>query len=181
MGKETRRAAATELVLRGGKRPQLRRASARDWTAPKRQLFLEVLAETCNIAEGLRAVKMTRTGLRHLVARDAGFRAEYRAVEALAMRELTMATIDRLSKGVVKTLTKADGKVETVHEYPVSQAIQLIRLHKENVEETEREHDEGTLEEVRARVQRKVLMLAQREAEKMERERGEAEAGGGAA
>jgi hypothetical protein len=178
MEKETRRAASKGLVLRGGKRPQLRRESARDWTAAKRRRFLEVLAETCNIAEGLRKVKMTRTGLRHLVARDAGFRAEYRAVEALALRELTMVTIDRLSKGVVKTITKADGAVETVHEYPIGHALQLIRLHKDNVEETEREHDEATIEEIRARVERKVLMLAKREAEKMEKERGEG--GGGA-
>ena len=41
----------SNLVLVAGEKPQLRKASARDWSKAEAASFLGALAETCNVTE----------------------------------------------------------------------------------------------------------------------------------
>ena len=158
-----------KLELIGGKKPQMR-AKKGGWTAAKRKAFLAELAATCNIAASLRKVKMSRQGLDKLRERSAEFRAGI--VEAIrhAYPNLELALLDRSLNGTVKTVTRPDGSVDKTHEYPNAVALSLLRLHKATAEEAEAEHDPDEMEEVHARLMRKLAAVKKR----MEAERGAA-------
>jgi hypothetical protein len=70
--------------------------------------------------------------------------------DAYARLELMM--LDRALNGVVKTKTRADGSIETMHEYPNHVAMQLLRMHRETAAEAEEVHDADRIEEVRERL-----------------------------
>jgi hypothetical protein len=122
-------------MLIGGDRPQIKRVAKPAWTAAKREIFLTTLETTCNISEALRRAKVCYSSFRRLRDRDAGFRAEIKAAIAAAHAALTLSALDKAMNGTVKTTTRRDGSVETVHEYPLHIAVQLLRLHKEVVVE----------------------------------------------
>ena len=67
-----------KMVLAGGVKPRMRKAPKNRWTRAKQEAFLEALAGTCNIAAALRKVRMCRSGLDKLRARDGAFRASMR-------------------------------------------------------------------------------------------------------
>ena len=112
-----------------------RRADRKEgWTEAKKKAFLEVLGATCNIAAALRAVGMSRQGLEKLRARDGAFRAAMAEVRRRAYLDLEFFALEKMMNGTVKTVTKADGAVETVHEFPLGQAMHLLRLHRDVAE-----------------------------------------------
>ncbi len=121
-----------ELVLAAGRKPRLVKARKNGWTKAKQEAFLAALGGTCNIAAALRKVRMSRSGLDKLRSRDAGFRARMREAVREAYRNLELFTIEKMMNGTVKTVTKPGGHVETVHEYPLHLAVQLLRLHKDD-------------------------------------------------
>jgi hypothetical protein len=163
------RPARERLELSGGRRPQLRKPRTTGWTAPKRREFLAALSGTCNIAAALRQVGMCRSGLDKLRQRDAAFRAAMREAIRSAYQPLELFVLERLMNGTVKTVTRADGSVETVHEFPLHLAIQLLRLHKDTADAGEAVHAPADLEAVRARLLRKLDGVRRR----LEREEGE--------
>ena len=137
------------------------------WTEAKKELFFEMLKATCNIAASLRAVEMSRGGLDKLRARDGEFRARMNEVRRQAYLDLEFFALEKMMSGTVKTVTKADGKVETVHEYPLNLALQLLRLHRDVAdgaapEEADAEPDEAQRLEVVERVLRKLGKLRAR-------------------
>ena len=150
------RPARERLELAGGKRPQLRKARTTGWTPKTREEFLAALSGTSNIAAALRRVGMCRSGLDKLRQRDAAFRAGMRQAIRSAYQPLELFVLERLMNGTVKTVTRADGSVETVHEFPLHLAIQLLRLHKDTAEAGETVHPPADIEAVRARLLRKL-------------------------
>jgi hypothetical protein len=151
-----------EMVLVTGAKPQLRRARANSWTKAKREAFLAALAATCNIAAALRRVRMSRSGLDRLRGRDAEFRQRMREAVREAYRNLELFTIEKMMNGTVKTVTKPDGSVETVHEYPLHLAVQLLRLHKDNAPDAEDAPMAEDREEVTNRLIRKIAGVRER-------------------
>jgi hypothetical protein len=156
------RKSGSELVLAAGKRPRLVKARKNSWTKQRRDAFVEALASTCNIAAALRKVRMSRSGLDRLRARDAEFRARMREAVREAYRNLELFTIEKMMSGTVKTVTKADGAVETVHEYPLNLAVQLLRLHRDNAPDTEDAPMGEDREEVTNRLLRKIAAVRKR-------------------
>ncbi len=154
---------AGELVLVAGKRPRLVKARRNSWTKAKQEAFLSALGATCNIAAALRKVRMSRGGLDHLRARDAGFRARMREAVREAYSNLELFAIEKMMNGTVRTVTKADGQKETVHEYPLQLAVQLLRLHKDNAPEAEAAPMAEDREEVIERLMRKVAAVRARQ------------------
>jgi predicted metal-dependent enzyme (double-stranded beta helix superfamily) len=159
-----------------------RREDRKDgWTEEKKSRFIEELEATCNIAAALRAVEMGRTGLARLRARDGAFRARMLDARRRAYLDLEFFALEKMMAGTVKTVTKADGSVETVHEYPLTQALHLLRLHRVAApggepEEAAGEPDEARRVEVVERLMRKMGKLRER----MDREEAAAaQAGGG--
>ena len=152
------------LVLAGGAARQLRKPRKGGWTNAKKQAFLAALAGTCNIAAALRKVRMCRSGLDGLRARDGAFRAAMREAIRTAYSDLELFAIEKIMTGTVKTVTRADGAVETTHEYPLGHALQLLRLHKDGAAAADSEPDlaaEGR-EEVVERLLRKVKAVRAR-------------------
>ena len=165
--------AGKDLVLYVGKKPQMRKPRKDAWTKAKRRAFLDTLSVTCNIAASLRKVRKGRRGLDRLRARDAGFRAEMRAAIRHAYTNLELFALEQMMNGTVKTTTRADGSVEKVHHYPLHLALSLLRLHKGTAEEPEEAGDPEAIEEVRARILRKLEAVRRR----VEAEDGPAEEG----
>jgi hypothetical protein len=164
---------------RAARRVQLREDRKDGWTEEKKDLFIETLRATCNISASLRAVGMSRGGLDRLRARDGAFRAAMEEARRQAYVDLEFFTLEKMMNGTVKTVTKPEGKVETVHEYPVHLALQLLRLHRdvagsgETAAEAQAEPDEALRMEAVERVMRKLGKLRAR----MDRERAAAAAG----
>lgn len=138
------------------------------WTEAKKDQFIEVLEATCNIAAALRAVGMSRSGLTKLRARDGAFRATMADSRRRAYVDLEFFTLGKIMDGTVKTVTKADGSVETVHEYPLHLALQLLRLHRDVADSVAAEEapdgapDEARRLEVVERLMRKMRKLRER-------------------
>jgi hypothetical protein len=164
--------AVNKAALRGMRRVQAKKTGKDGWTAAKRALFIETLKTTCNIAASLRKVRMSRSGLDRLCGRNGAFRAEMAEARRQAYRDLEYFALEKLMAGTVKTVTKADGKVETVHEYPLHLALQLLRLHRDAApggggeagvaDEADAEPSEEQRMEVVERLMRKLGKLRER-------------------
>ena len=151
--------AKRDLQLRGGKRPQLIKPRRDRFTAAKQDKFFEVLTATCNVAAACRAAKVSRSTVDRHRQQSAAFRARWAAAVREAYAALELMLIERSMNGTVKTVTKADGSKETIHEYPNALALQLLRLHRATAAEAEAEHEEEDVEEVRRRLDRRLERL----------------------
>lgn len=147
------------------KRPlQKRKVRRGGWTAKKKAAFLDHLAATCNVAASARKVRMGEGGVYALRRRCAEFRAGWALALAEGYARLELMLLERAMNGTVKTVTRANGAVETTHEYPNALALSLLSRHRASVAEAEAEHDEEELEEVRRRILRKLEAVRKRAA-----------------
>jgi hypothetical protein len=181
MTKKTREGAGGGAVPRGRRvgnsktGPQLRKESARAWTVAKRGAFLSELAATCNVRASADAAGMSVSAVYGLRMRDARFRAQWREALREGYAKLELMLIDRAMNGSVKTVTRAGGAVDKTHEYPNGLAFQLLKMHREEAQVADSEHDPDEIEEVRRRIARKLDALRRRiEAEQAD-EAGEGE------
>jgi hypothetical protein len=173
-----------ELRRGSGGRPQLRKAPRRArFTLAKQERFFAALTATCNVAAACRAARISTRCVYHHRIKSAAFRARW----AVAIREayvgLELMMLERAMNGTVKTITRPDGGVQTVHEYPNNVAMLLLKLHRDTASAAEQEHDPEDVDEVRARIAKKIDRLRQRIEREQAQGRGDAvfripEAGG---
>lgn len=132
------------------------------WTKKNEDIFFAVLAETCNVSAALRAADMSSGSA---YARRQKY-AEFRAKWALAVREgyarLELTLLDRAMNGTVKTVEKADGSIDRTTEYPNAVALALLRMHRESAAAAEMVHEPAAIEEVRARIVKKLGVVKAR-------------------
>lgn len=157
-----KRSSPRELVLQEGTRAKKRKGSKRDWTKAKEQQFLTVLAETCNVTLACAESGVSLSGAYLHRRKDAAFRAAWSEAIALAYRRLELMLLERSFNGTEKVVTRKDGSEERVREYPNALALQLLKMHKDNAAEAEREPAEGELAELHEKLRRKVERLRQR-------------------
>jgi len=143
----------------GGKRPQVVKARANAFTAAKQVRFLEALGSTCNVAMSCREAKVSESTVRRHYAGNAGFRASWDEAVEHSYRNLELGLLDRALNGTTKTVTKADGSVDRTHEYPNALALTLLRLHRDKAVPEEPEGEEEDIEEVKARILRRIQRL----------------------
>jgi hypothetical protein len=156
------------------RRVQKRRTRREGWTAAKIDLFIETLAGTCNIAAALRKVGMSRSGLDKLRARDATVRARIRDTLRTAYVNLELFVLEKVMAGTTRTVKK-NGVTETVHEFPLALALQLLRLHRDVSETVDApEPSDADRAELVERLMRKMDGLRER----MDREEEAARAAG---
>jgi hypothetical protein len=157
-----------ELVVRGtkGRRVQIARARAGQWTAASEDRFLEVFAATCNAqAAYLAAGKSKGSAYAHR-KRWPGFDRRWGEAEAMGYGQLEEALCERgenrfsapdLPSGVPKPAIPA---------MTVQEAIQLLRLHQYQVRETGRKPGRWrrprTLEELRPEILRQFSAIARK-------------------
>ena len=126
-----RKARAGELMLVGGEKSQMRKASNRDWSKAKEQGFLSVLAETCNVtcAAAEAGVSVSAAYRRRKV--DAGFRAAWLEAIGLAYQRLELVLLERAFAGTEKIVRRKDGSEERMVEYPNQLALTLLKMHRD--------------------------------------------------
>lgn len=151
-----------DLQLAGGKVPRLRKPDRRRFTAAKQDKFFATLASSCNVLAACRAARVCANTVYKHRNKDARFRARWAEALREAYARLELMMLERMMNGTVTTRTKADGAVETTHQYPNAIALQLLRMHRAAASEAEVEHDEQDVEEVRERLVRRIERLKKR-------------------
>lgn len=176
----------------GTLRRQMRAVRKDGWTAKRRAIFLEALAETCNVQESARLVGMSIGGAYDLRKRDAGFaalweEAKERAYEQLELRimELMGTTVDQ-----VETIRNGEGpdavvkSVKVIRRVPLLYAIRLLAAHKVSIERYRMQRAALELDaaEVRDRTEARLMSVREHLMEGAARRQAEASdgyAGGG--
>lgn len=149
----------SDRQVAGGKTPRVVTARANAFTAEKKARFLDMLAATCNVAMSCRETGTADSTVRRHYAEDAGFRAGWDEAVRSGYRNLELRLLERALNGTVKTVTKHDGSVDRTHEYPNALALTLLRLHRDKADVDEPEAEEEDIEEVRARILRRIERL----------------------
>lgn len=152
------------MVLSGGARPKMRRASKRDWTKAKEQAFVETLAETCNLSRAAEAAGVSTSSARERRKTNARFRAGCNEAIASAYQRLELAVLERSLNGTEKIVVRKDGSEERIREYPNAIALTLLRMHRDTAAEVLEEPAEADIEEVRERLFQKLQRLRKQQA-----------------
>lgn len=155
-------AAANRLVLAGGDRPRLRKASRRDWTKAKEARFLSALTETCNVTRACDEAKVSVSAAYRRRKANAAFRAGWIEAIGTAYQRLELVLIERALNGTEKIITKADGREERMREYPNQLALALLRMHRDTAADAETEVPQEDVEEIRERLLHKLGRLRER-------------------
>jgi hypothetical protein len=157
-----RKAKAEELVIVGGDKAQLRKASKRNWSKAKEERFLTALAETCNVT---RACEEAGVSVGYTYQRrkaNAAFRAAWLDAIGAAYQRLELVLLERALNGTEKIVVKADGREERMREYPNAIALTLLRTHRETAVEAQTEIAPHDVAEIRARLLQKLEQLRER-------------------
>ena len=149
------------MALAGGRRPQMQ-VKKRGFTAAKQEAFFAELEATCNVSAAAKAAGVCKATVYVHRRRSAAFRARWAATVREAYARLELAMLERALNGSVKTVTRADGSVDKIHEYPNAVALTLLRRHQEMAAEAGVEHDPATIEELRERLATKIERLRKR-------------------
>lgn len=153
---------ARKLVLIDGKKPQLRKASVRDWSKAKAREFLSVLAETCNVSEACRRSQVPMTVAYRRRKSDAAFRAGWLEAIGTAYQRLELVLLDRAFNGMEKVIKRRDGSEERMLEYSNQLGLTLLKMHRDTAAEANHELPPEDIEEMRERLVKKLLRLKKR-------------------
>lgn len=148
--------------LRGGSKPQIRKAEPGGWTPAKQKAFLSELAATCNVTAALRAVNMTDSNVYRLRKRSAEFRAAWAEALREGYAKLELVLLERAIDGTVKTVVRDDGRTDTIREYPNNVALALLKMHKEGAAVADQQYDPAEIDLVRARIMKKLAIVRTR-------------------
>jgi hypothetical protein len=161
---ETKRKRQGRLVLIAGKRPQMRKATARSWTKAKEQMFLSVLAETCNVTRACDAAGVSVTHVYRLKKEKAAFRSAWLAAVSIAYQQLELVLLERAFNGTEKTVAVRSGETRIMREYSNQLGMALLKMHRDSATDAEFELPPDEIEELRERLIRKLERMKQRDA-----------------
>jgi hypothetical protein len=147
------------LVVAGGTKPQVRRASKRSFTKAGQAKFLSVLAETCNVTEAARQADVSVSYAYRKKASDARFRAGWSAAIGTGYSRLELVLLDRAFNGTEKVITRKDGSEERMLEYSNQLGLQLLKMHRDSAVEANIEHQPEDVDELRERLIKKLKRL----------------------
>jgi len=151
------------LVLVAGRKPQMRKASARSWTRAKEEIFLTELAETCNITLSCEAAGVSPTTIKRKRKGDAAFRAGFLAAVRSAYERLELVLFERFSNGTEKVVIRKDGSEERMREYSNQLGLALLKMHRDTAADAAAsDMPPDDVEELRERVLKKLLRLQKR-------------------
>jgi hypothetical protein len=146
----------------GGRKPQLRKVSKRSWTKAKEEMFLSVLAETCNVTRACEAAGVGVTSVYRRKKENAAFRAAWLAAIAIAYQQLELVLLERAFNGTEKLVNVRAGDARTMREYSNQLGVALLKMHRDTAADAEFELPPDEIEEVRERLIRKLQRLKQR-------------------
>ena len=152
----------SKLVLIGASKPQLRKAAPRDWSRAKARDFLSVLAETCNVSEACRVSGVPMTVAYRRSKTDAAFRAGWLEAIGVAYQRLELVLLDRAFNGTEKIIRKRDGAEERMLEYSNQLGLTLLKMHRDTAAAASETEPPEDVDEVRARLLKKMMRLKDR-------------------
>jgi hypothetical protein len=155
---------ARKLVLIGGKKPQMRKASTKNWTKAKEELFLSVLADTCNVTRACEAAGVGVTSVYRRKKENAAFRAKWLAAISIAYQQLELVLLERAFNGTEKLVAARAGATRTMREYSNHLGLALLKLHRDTAIDAEFEAPSDEIEEMRERLVRKLQRMKERDA-----------------
>lgn len=135
-----------------------RRRRPRRWSKRRRTLFLDHLAESCNVSAAARKAGMDRSSAYDLKDRDPAFARGWGAALERAHGEIELWLMETALKGSVRTEMSVDPKtqeatsIKLVHSYPVTVAMRLYLSHRAEVAAFRVTDDADEEEDVGARV-----------------------------
>lgn len=156
-----------ELVVLGEYRgkPQQRTGRRSDWSQAKRDKFIEVLADSCNVSLAARAIKRSISNVYKQRTQNADFRAAWDQALAIGYARLEMMMLERALHGVKKIIVLKSGETKVMREYPDRIALSLLRLHRENVAATDDGVDDDDYQEACQRIITRLERLRERDEE----------------
>lgn len=158
-----RKAKAGELMLVGGGKTQMRKASERNWSNKKESKFLSVLAETCNVTLAATEAGVSISGAYRRRRADAAFRGAWLEAIGVAYQRLEMVLLERAFVGTEKLVRRKDGSEERMVEYPNQLALTLLKMHRDTAVEATADVPPDDIEEIRERLLEKLERLRKRE------------------
>jgi hypothetical protein len=161
---------ARKLVIIGGKKPQLRKASAKSWTKAKEEMFLSVLAETCNVTRACDAAGVGVTSVYRRRQENAAFRSAWLAAIAIAYQQLELVLLERAFNGTEKLIKVGPGDARTMREYSNQLGLALLKMHRDAAMDSEYEIAPDDVEEMQERLIRKLQRIKHRDAQSDEPE-----------
>lgn len=161
----SRKAKAGELMLVGGGKAQLRKASGRNWSKAKESAFLSVLAQTCNVTLAAAEAGVSVSHAYRRRKTDAAFRGAWLEAIGTAYQKLELVLLERAFAGTEKIVRRRDGSEERMIEYPNQLALTLLKMHRDTAAEATIEVPPNDVEDIRERLLEKLKRLRKREAE----------------
>ena len=153
----------SELVLVAGGKPQMRKATPRDWTKEKEARFLSVLADTCNVTRAAEETGVSTAGAYKRRKENAAFRAGWLDAISVAYQRLELVLLDRAFNGTEKVVKRRDGSEERMLEYSNQLGLTLLKMHRDTAVEAAPENEPENIEEIRERLFNKLERLRKRE------------------
>ncbi|HEX8481385.1 MAG TPA: hypothetical protein VF650_05750 [Allosphingosinicella sp.] len=161
-----------ELVVRGtggsggGRRVQIARARAGQWTAASEERFLQVFAATCNAKAAYEAAGKSKASAYTHRRRWPGFGRRWEEAEAMGYGQLEEALLERGENLFSSPALPADVPGPILPAMTVPDAIQLLKLHQYQVREIGRRPGRWrrprTLDEVRPAILRTFSAIARK-------------------
>lgn len=153
---------ARDLVVIGGKRPQMQKAKRDSWTKAKERRFLEALSETCNVTRACKAAGVGVTSVYRRRKQNAAFRAGWREAIGTAYQQLELVLLERAFNGTEKVVHSRAGEPTVMREYSNQLGLTLLKMHRDTAAEANTELPPEDLDEMRERLVKKLLRLKDR-------------------
>ena len=156
------------VAVRGGAVPKRTAARRSDWTAAMVDLFIETLADSCNVTLAARTIGRSMTNVYLHRNRDASFRAAWEQAIGIAYSRLEIMLLERALHGVEKTVVLKDGSESVMREYSDRTALALLRHHRDAVAASEQPIAEQEYAEARDRIMARIDRIRAKKGIKVE-------------
>ena len=179
---EARRGGGNELKRARGDglhgRPQVRRKHKRALTRREIELFLSIVAETCNVSLAAREMKRSTRVFYDLKKRDSGFREAWMEALREGYDHLEMELVRRARFGTPRDVFHLGKKTGTTRVFNDSAALRLLHFHRKSVAplrsaDSGRRDGAAIFDELAARLAEIRAEKAQKEAKRRDADDGE--------
>ena len=162
--RKTKKEDAPGTVLEGKSRPRIISQPNRAITKQQRKLFLNELAETCNVLLSAKRAGFYPQRAYDLKAGDADFRRGWDKALALGYAQLELTMLERALHGSEASIKSPDGKATTMRTYSDRLGLTLLKMHRDGAGLAEAsEMDEAEQEEIRRRLMTRLDRLKERD------------------
>lgn len=159
---------ADEALTLGGTRngPQKKVQRKDGWTDAKKDRFLAVLADSCNVTLAAKAIRRSVSSVYVQRSKNADFRRLWDQALSTGYSRLELMMLERALHGTEKLVRLASGENRIMQEYDDRVALALLRLHRDRVTAIDEGVDEQTVNEARERILDRLERLHERKAGK---------------